>query len=160
MGTSQEAVRRAHWRRNAVLAGWTALSAAGALALGGCSAPPPPFGIFDADAGEQDILPSWVRLETGGDEVRYLTTRGAERYYVSRSSTDHCLVIVFEDRDESWSAGCSGGLGQGLVLAHSVPGAGTAALVVDGYTDRNDITEEGWQQLHENVLVKGGMSLP
>ncbi|MBD8042366.1 hypothetical protein H9638_00925 [Arthrobacter sp. Sa2BUA2] len=157
MGTSQ--LLGAHKRRKRPAAAWTALAAAAGLLLGGCSAPPPPFAIFESEAGEQDTLPSWVRLEAGGDEVRYLASAGTARYYVSRSSTDHCLVTVFEDRDQSWSAGCSGGLASGLVVSSTAPGAG-AALVVDGYAGRNDIAAEGWEQLHENLLVSRTGALP
>ena len=141
------------------IAAWVAFGAAASAALSGCSAPPPPFAIFETETGEQDILPSWVRLDVGGDEVRYLASNATARYYVSRSSTDHCLVTVFEDRDESWSAGCSGGLGSGLVVESTAPGR-RAALVVDGYADRNDIAVEGWQQLHENVLISQTGSRP
>ncbi|MBD7994902.1 hypothetical protein H9639_06280 [Arthrobacter sp. Sa2CUA1] len=157
MGTSQ--LLGARQRRKRPAAAWAALAAAAGLLLGGCSATPPPFGIFDTEAGEQDVLPRWVRLEVGGEEVRYLTSNETARYYVSRSSTDHCLVVVFEDRDESWSAACNGGLGSGLVVESTAPGSHTA-LVVDGYAERNNIAEEGWQQLHENVLVKAGKSAP
>ena len=160
MGSSEAtAARRLRWQRNLGVAAWVAFGAAAAAALGGCSAPPPPFAIFETEAGEQDVLPSWVRLDVGGDEVRYLTSHGSARYYVSRSSTDHCLVTVFEDRDENWSAGCSGGLGNGMVVGGTAPGAATA-LVVDGYADRNDIAAEGWQQLHENFLISQTGSRP
>ena len=143
------------------MAGWTAIAAAGALALGGCSAPPPPpFAIFDTEAGEQDTLPDWVSLQEGGDEVRYLATNGTARYHVSRSGTTHCLVVVAGDEDDNWSAGCSGGLGQGLVVTGNAPGVpGTAALVVDGYTERNPEAAEGWEQLHENVLYRNALGL-
>ena len=136
--------------------GWSILAAAGVLALGGCSAPPPPpFAIFDTEAGEQDTLPEWVAMEGGIGEARFLADDGTARYYLSRNNTDHCLIVLI-DGQEDWFSGCSSGLGFGWVLTSANPYSGTAALVVDGYTERNPGAAEGWEQLHENVLTRGG----
>lgn len=145
-----------------------ALAAAGML-LVGCSAqradkvPDPPFAVFEAEPGEQDVLPDWVELDTGREEVRYLTTSGTGRYYVSRNSTDYCLVVVREGPGESYSAFCrSGPLTQGFVLSGTSPGttldgrAGQASLVVDGYMDGAELGEDS-ELIHENVLVRLGV---
>lgn len=145
-----------------------ALAAAGML-LAGCSAqradkvPDPPFAVFETEPGEQDVLPDWVELDTGREEVRYLTTSGTGRYYVSRNSTDYCLVVVREGPGESYSAFCrSGPLTQGFVLSGTSPGttldgrAGQASLVVDGYMDGAELGEDS-ELIHENVLVRLGV---
>lgn len=142
-------------------AGWIVLAAAGALALSACAGPPAGFSVFDTAAGDQDELPRWLTLEVGGDEARYLTSRDSARYYISRSKTDHCLVIVFEDKDESFSSGCAGGGPQdGVMVRTSGEGMagtsgvwGTAALVVDGYPEDAQLSGEGLHRIHENVWV-------
>ena len=107
--------KRRTGRRDAVPAGllWTGaavLAAAGVFVLSTISSsradplPDPPFAVFEAEPKEQDELPAWVELDTGRDEVRFLTTSGTGSYYVSRGRGGYCLVVVRTGSGESYSA--------------------------------------------------------
>ena len=145
------------------------LGAAAAGMLSGCSAqradrvPDPPFAVFESEAGVQDELPAWVELDTGTHDVRFLTTSGTGSYYVSRDDKGYCLAVVREGPGESYSAFCRGGpVTEGSVLSGTSPGttldgrAGMVSLVVDGYMDGAEVAE-GWELIHENVLVRLGV---
>ena len=125
--------------------------------------PDPPFAVFEAEPQKQDDLPAWVELDTGREEVRFLTTSGTGNYYVSRGRGGHCLVVVRQGPGESYSAFCrKGPLREGSVVSGTSPGttldgrAGMAVLVVDGYMDGAELSE-GSEMIHGNVLVKLGV---
>lgn len=166
--------KRRTGRRDAVPAGllWTGaavLVAAGVFVLSTISSsradplPDPPFAVFEAEPKEQDELPAWVELDTGRDEVRFLTTSGTGSYYVSRGRGGYCLVVVRTGSGESYSAFCrQGPLREGNVVSGTSPGttldgrAGMAVLVVDGYMDGAELSGNA-EMIHENVLVKLGV---
>ncbi|MGW9404339.1 hypothetical protein ACWGQ2_10285 [Arthrobacter sp. NPDC055585] len=125
--------------------------------------PDPPFAVFDEPPDEEDQLPAWVELDTGRDEVRFLTTSGTGSYYVSRGGGGYCLAVVRQGPGESYSAFCrKGPLTDGSVVSGTSPGttldgrAGMAVLVVDGYMDDAELSE-GKEMIHGNVLVKLGV---
>jgi len=121
------------------------------------------FAVFEAEPQKQDELPDWVELDTGREEVRFLTSSGTGSYYVSRGRGGHCLVVVRQGSGESYSAFCrQGPLTEGSVVSGTSPGttldgrAGMAVLVVDGYMDGAELPE-GSEMIHGNVLVKLGV---
>ena len=151
-------------------AGAAALTAAGVFMLASYSSslspagiPDPPFAVFDEEPEAEDRLPEWVELDTGREEVRFLTTSGTGRYYVSRGQGGFCLVVVRGGGGESYSAFCrSGPLTDGNVVSGTSPGttldgrAGMAVLVVDGYLDGAELSGNS-EMIHGNVLVKLGV---
>ena len=125
--------------------------------------PDPPFAVFDAEPQKQDELPAWVDLDTGREEVRFLTASGTGSYYVSRGRGAYCLVVVRQGSGESYSAFCRRGpITEGSVVSGTSPGttldgrAGMAVLVVDGYMDDAEISD-GAELIHGNVWVKLGV---
>lgn len=145
------------------------LAAAGVFILSNFSAvetaevPDPPFAVFNEGPEPRDELPGWVELDTGREEVRFLTTSGTGSYYVSRGGGGYCLVVLRAGPGESYSAFCrSGPITAGGVVSGTSPGttldgrAGMAVLVVDGHMDGAEL-DGGMELIHPNVLVKLGV---
>lgn len=162
--------RRPVLSAGAVWTGAAALAGAGVFMLAEFSSSPasgripnPPFAVFNNGPEAKDRLPEWVELDTGREEVRFLTTSGTGSYYVSRGRGGYCLVVVRGGGGESYSAFCRRGpLTDGNVVSGTSPGttldgrAGMAVLVVDGYMDGAELSGNA-EMIHENVMVKLGV---
>lgn len=98
------------------------------------------------------------RLETldiVADSVRLLAEKNDYAFYVAMPQPHHghvCLII--EDSKADGPGAACGGIPGGLTPLELESGAVKAKLIEDDY-DASDDLAEGWEQLHQNLLVQG-----
>ncbi|EMY33540.1 hypothetical protein D477_014341 [Arthrobacter crystallopoietes BAB-32] len=135
------------------------------LLLAACGSPEG-VGALEAEAGPRDALPAYME-EAGLDlaSSRLLAESGEVAFYAAKPAADGaasaaCIVIDARDGESSWVAGCSEkapvAAGRGGVQAMLVPDGFDPTRPAGGGLDPNvNLLEQGWEELHENLLVKG-----
>lgn len=128
------------------------------LAVTSCSSGPTVTAL-DADQTDQDVIPGYI---TGVDpeSTRFAAEREDYEFYLARpegwlQEAEACVVIVHKQDESSWAAACSN-------VSPTVPMVGqtqgiSASVIPDDY-DVSERIAEGWEQVHENLLVKGTSS--
>jgi hypothetical protein len=118
--------------------------------------PPPTIRALDRAATPDDFLPEGIPPLPGEEHtIRLLAAADGIRYFVgqSRGATSTCLTIYPDDHPTQWVTGC----GQPTdsreeIVRTGVNGIVTAVLVSDDF-DTNQLVEEGFSRVHENVYV-------
>lgn len=112
---------------------------------------------LEREATPEDALPAEVALsETINlDSARFLVSHEQNRYFaaVASTTTDACIIVVPHHDSSEWFAGC--GLMGGsdvIVTASTTAGSRTASLVRDD-ADTRALVSEGWNRIHDNVLI-------
>lgn len=136
-------------RKSLVLAGVFTL-----LLVSGCSQGSTGVGLLDepttadqtlpADLHGDDVEPDSARLVVKHEGMSYFLAKPAE----PGMANGVCLVAM-----EAESIACGGPSSNATQLV-SLDTAGTEARVVRDGTDTTDLTDEGWTQIHENLLVR------
>jgi hypothetical protein len=124
------------------------------LASAGCSGGPEGVAALEQDATAGDALPAYVqdaRINTASS--RLLGEADDLSFYVAKpadaSAASAVCVIVDRGRVQDWGSGCSQSAPVSLMT-----GGVEAMLVPDGF-NAGKLVDEGWAQLHANLLVAG-----
>jgi hypothetical protein len=124
--------------------------------LAGCSGHGAGLEVLGREPAGGDLVPAEVAAAGGLEEgtTRLLAEADGKAYYVSEiagPAHDLCLsLLAGEDKAEpvDWTHGCSAG------IPLTVERSGVRAqLVPDGF-DASSLIEQGWRQLHPNLLVQ------
>ncbi|GAA1121822.1 hypothetical protein [Citricoccus alkalitolerans] len=136
-------------RKGLVLAGAFSL-----LLFSGCSQGSGGVGLLDEPATADQTLPADLY---GGDvepdSARWVAKHEGISYFLAKPAEPGlahgvCLVAM-----EAESIACGGPSSNATQLV-SLDTAGTEARVVRDGTDTTELTDEGWTQIHENLLVR------
>lgn len=127
------------------------------LALAGCSSDPKSgVSALEASAGPADRLATEdaETLGVSADSVRLLAKEGPYAFYaaVPENGADAGVCLVVEDEARGPQAGC-GGIPSTRPLELGIGGL-QARLIVDDYDSSGELAN-GWEQLHQNLLVRG-----
>jgi hypothetical protein len=106
-------------------------------------------------AGPEDQLPAYVLTQDlDATSVRKVIEKDGITYFISRPAQDQgfCIIRTKGRDDTAWGAAC--GTGTGRVITNSITGIPEAVtLVTDGYST-DDLEEEGWTKIHDNLLTR------
>ena len=133
-----------------VLAAVMGLAALLVAACGG------PEGVvaFEVEAAPRDALPAYLKAaELDAASSRFLAESDGVAFYAAKPAADGaasaaCIVIDGERDGSSWVVGCS----EKAPVATGIDGV-RAMLVTDGF-DSSKLQQDGWRELHPNLLVK------
>ena len=133
-----------------VLAAVMGLAALLVAACGG------PEGVvaFEVEAAPRDALPAYLKAaELDAASSRFLAESDGVAFYAAKPAADGaasaaCIVIDGERDGSSWVVGCS----EKAPVATGIDGM-RAMLVTDGF-DSSKLQQDGWRELHPNLLVK------
>lgn len=131
-----------------------------ALAAGVLLSPAPPtlpaMRALDRAATPDDFHPEGIApLPSGEHTIRLFAAAEGIRYFVgqSRDATSTCLTIYPDDRPTQWVTGCGQPTdSRGEIVRTGANGIVTAVLVSDDF-DTNQLVEEGFNRVHENIYV-------
>jgi hypothetical protein len=133
-----------------VLAAVMGLAALLVAACGG----PEGVAAFEVEAAPRDALPSYLKAaELDAASSRLLAESDGVAFYAAKPAADGaasaaCIVIDGERDGSSWVVGCS----EKAPVATGIDGV-RAMLVTDGF-DSSKLQQDGWRELHPNLLVK------
>ncbi|MGF9662478.1 hypothetical protein AAIH25_11480 [Arthrobacter crystallopoietes] len=133
-----------------VLAAVMGLAALVAAACGG----PEGVGAFEVEAAPRDALPAYLKAaELDAASSRFLAESDGVAFYAAKPAADGaasaaCIVIDGQRDGSSWVVGCS----EKAPVATGIEGV-RAMLVTDGF-DSSRLQQDGWRELHPNLLVK------
>lgn len=136
--------------RRMVLAAVTGLAALVLTACGG----PEGVGAFAEEATPRDALPGYLKAaELDPASSRLLAESDGVAFYAAKPAADGaasaaCIVIDGRRDGSSWVVGCS----EKAPVATGIDGV-QAMLVTDGF-DSSELQQDGWRELHPNLLVK------
>ncbi|NMR31364.1 hypothetical protein [Crystallibacter degradans] len=124
------------------------------LALAGCSGGPEGVGALEQDATAGDALPAYARdAKIVPSSSRLLGEAAELKFYVAKpanaSAASAVCVVVDRGHEQDWGSGCSQSAPVSLMY-----GGVEAMLVPDGF-NAGKLVDEGWAQLHANLLVAG-----
>jgi hypothetical protein len=126
------------------------------ILLSPAPATPPIIRALDRAATPDDFLPEGIPpLPSEEHTIRLFAAAEGMRYFVgqSKDSTSTCLTIYPDDRPTQWVTRC----GQPTdsreeIVRTGANGIVTAVLVSDDF-DTNQLVEEGFNRVHENIYV-------
>ena len=133
-----------------VLAAVKGLAALLVAACGG----PEGVAAFEVEAAPRDALPAYLKAaELDAASSRFLAESDGVAFYAAKPAADGaasaaCIVIDGERDGSSWVVGCS----EKAPVATGIDGV-RAMLVTDGF-DSSKLQQDGWRELHPNLLVK------
>jgi hypothetical protein len=133
-----------------VLAAVMGLAALLVAACGG----PEGVAAFEVEAAPRDALPAYLKAaELDAASSRFLAESDGVAFYAAKPAADGaasaaCIVIDGERDGSSWVVGCS----EKAPVATGIDGV-RAMLVTDGF-DSSKLQQDGWRELHPNLLVK------
>jgi hypothetical protein len=133
-----------------VLAAVMGLAALLVAACGG----PEGVAAFEVEAAPRDALPAYLKAaELDAASSRFLAESDGVAFYAAKPAADGaasaaCIVIDGQRDGSSWVVGCS----EKAPVATGIDGV-RAMLVTDGF-DSSRLQQDGWRELHPNLLVK------
>jgi hypothetical protein len=133
-----------------VLAAVMGLAALLVAACGG----PEGVAAFEVEAAPRDALPAYLKAaELDAASSRFLAESDGVAFYAAKPAADGaasaaCIVIDGQRDGSSWVVGCS----EKAPVATGIDGV-RAMLVTDGF-DSSKLQQDGWRELHPNLLVK------
>lgn len=130
-----------------------AVTGLAALMLAACGGPEG-VGAFEEEAAPRDALPAYLKAaELDSASSRFLAESDGFAFYAAKPAADGaasaaCIVIDGQRDGSSWVVGCS----EKAPVATGIDGV-QAMLVTDGF-DSSALRQDGWQELHPNLLVR------
>ncbi|WP_299170019.1 hypothetical protein, partial [uncultured Arthrobacter sp.] len=129
------------------------------ISIAGCSSSP--IAALEADQTAQDEFPESLSAEVFGidpDSVRFAATKEGIDFYLAQQGTPNgergvCVVINVIEDPERATAACSGSVSSVQPLTAGMTGYADAEVVTDDF-DTSDLVQEGWEQVHSNLLVQ------
>ena len=127
---------------------------AGALALSGCVATPPPL-PFEEESAVADELPRTIsqdaRDSVEASTVRYQGSTDAVEVWAAREEVDRgiCLVVAPLSDPSGWVVGCGGG---NIGTSVSLTGGGDYEFYPQGLPEREP--REGWVAVSDYVIAR------
>lgn len=125
------------------------------LTVTSCSSGPT-VAVLGTDQTDHDVIPGYI-TGVAPESIRFAAERGDYAFYLARPEdwvrdAEACVVIVHKRDETGWVAACSN-------VSPAVPMVGqtrgiSASVIPDNY-DPSERIAEGWEQVHENLLVKG-----
>lgn len=130
--------------------------AAVCLTVASCSGGPTVTAL-DAEQTEQDVLPAHImEAAVDPDSTRFAAERESYAFYLARPlnavhDTEACVVIVHNQDETGWMAACSN-VSPAVLMVGQIGGL-SASVIPDNY-DASERIADGWERVHENLLVK------
>jgi hypothetical protein len=129
-----------------------------ALSVNACTSTPPRISALEREATAADVLPARVPAMMREEHTtRLVAAKDGIRYFVAQANdaATTCVTAYPDDRPDLWITGCGDQSDSGKeIVRTAMNGVVSVVLVPDDY-DSSQIVKDGFESVHENILVAG-----